>query len=585
MEILHRKTAGVCLLSKLSQLKQDAYQAGKKKDWDQAVSIYEKILELEKTNPTTINEMGDLCLKAGEPGRAISHFLKAASKYRTTGLLNNAVAIYKKILRHDETNLNAHWYLAETRASQGLTHEGETHALQFLDNSEEVSGDLKEIFLKRCRELFELYAESKDILDKLLMVFRTWDMGLEAARTQCLLACRQYDEGNQDQAKEAMSQVLERTPEMANYPEFNRWNDRVNPVNTKTNSFSDFGSVSFDQPAVPAAPGTEKPDTAQVTSGPQDSLQDRDPFGFGGLADTTAADSPVEDVIEIPDSPQAPAAAAETSFGDLQAEVDKLNGQEDADQPDEEGCFSLDADEDSGLSLDTDDEGCFSLDDQGGGGSFDDLIAQCTSSMEDSESQTASDPEAEVSLDTDPGDAPATGTPAATTGLDVDEEKVDLLAEILAEDSLGESASEENQLDTISKEIGAQIGGNQDTEDASQLYEMGLVYLEMGLFDQACESLEKATGDDQFALRAYEMWGVALSRSGQPDQAVEVLGAGLPRADEGSAEFLGLLYHMGQAHQQAGRGDKASECYLKIQEQDRNFLDVGKRLAELDCQV
>ncbi len=103
MEILHRKTAGVCLLSKLSQLKQDAYQAGKKKDWDQAVSIYEKILELEKTNPTTINEMGDLCLKAGEPGRAISHFLKAASKYRTTGLLNNAVAIYKKILRHDET--------------------------------------------------------------------------------------------------------------------------------------------------------------------------------------------------------------------------------------------------------------------------------------------------------------------------------------------------------------------------------------------------------------------------------------------------------------------------------------------------
>ena len=117
-------------MSKLGKLKKEAYQAGKKRNWPEAIAIYERILEIDKSNPTLINELGDVCLKNQESARAISHFLNAAAKYRQTGLLNNAVAIYKKILRHDAKSLNAHWYLAEIRASQGLLVEGQVHALQ-----------------------------------------------------------------------------------------------------------------------------------------------------------------------------------------------------------------------------------------------------------------------------------------------------------------------------------------------------------------------------------------------------------------------------------------------------------------------
>ena len=58
-------------MSKLSQLKQKAYQAGKDRDWDRAIAVYEKILEVEKSNPTVINELGDLCLKSGDTRKAI----------------------------------------------------------------------------------------------------------------------------------------------------------------------------------------------------------------------------------------------------------------------------------------------------------------------------------------------------------------------------------------------------------------------------------------------------------------------------------------------------------------------------------
>ena len=67
-------------MSKLSQLKQDAYQAGKKRNWDEAVALYERILEADKNNPTVINELGDLCLKAGKtPDPALGKAAKQRS--------------------------------------------------------------------------------------------------------------------------------------------------------------------------------------------------------------------------------------------------------------------------------------------------------------------------------------------------------------------------------------------------------------------------------------------------------------------------------------------------------------------------
>ena len=261
------RTRGGRLLSKLSQLKQEAYQAAKKRNWEQAVTAYERILELDKNNPTVINELGDVCLKGGDTQSAIKHFLNAAAKYRGTGLLNNAVAIYKKILRHDADNLNAHWYLAETRASQGLNVEGENHGLHFLESSGNVSGDIKEIFLKRCNQLFELYPGSDPILERLVQIFRMWKMPLEAARAACLIACRAHDAGNVDEARSSVDQVLAQTPEIRNYPEYAQWLRREPGKSGGPGAFADFGSVKLDQDK-PAAPAAANPEPAAAPRRP-----------------------------------------------------------------------------------------------------------------------------------------------------------------------------------------------------------------------------------------------------------------------------------------------------------------------------
>lgn len=214
--------------------------------------MYEEILDKDKNNPTVINELGDLCLRSGDTPQAIRHFLSAAAKYRQTGLLNNAVAIYKKILRYEAENQNAHWYLAETRAGQGLAMEGEDHALHFLQHSGKVAGDIKEIFLKRCIQLLELLPESIQVQVALVQIFNMWQMPLESARSLCLLAAMAQVAGRIDEAATRIGEALARCPEVVNYPEHGRWDIAAHPEKARTGDhFAGFGELAFEPTPVP----------------------------------------------------------------------------------------------------------------------------------------------------------------------------------------------------------------------------------------------------------------------------------------------------------------------------------------------
>lgn len=549
-------------LSKLSQLKQEAYQAGKKREWVRAVSVYEQMLELDKNNPTVINELGDLCLKAGDTSRGVKHFLGAAAKYRQTGLLNNAVAIYKKIIRYEAENQNAHWYLAESRANQGLLVEGEQHGLVFLSNSEGISGEIKEIFLKRCVKLFELYAESLPIQDNLLQVFRMWNLPQEAGRSQIQLGCLQWKNGEHDTANKLVAEALDNAPELANYPEYARWM-KLQGISAPASGAQDFDSVSLDDPFAASEP-----------TAPNETTEIAEPENF---ADSLVSPEPVVNeeppaapVIEIPTAVEEDAPPPQEpdnnsfSFGDVDFETPV--------EPAETFGLAPEIREETTAEVDIPDEGgCFNID-MGEESSFEDLIAQASEGLpakpngieEFSEPDQA--PGNEISIS---GEAEKAEEPVHT---------VNLLDELLAEDSSDNWSSPEGELKTISEEIGTQVGGASNDEDPSSLYEMGMVYLEMDLHDQAADSFQKASCHGEFAIRAYEMWGITLQRAGKIEEAIAVLTDGLDVPEEGSREYLGLLYHIARSHEQDENNQEAQRLFKLIHNQDSGFLDVGRRL-------
>lgn len=506
-------------MSKLSRLKQEAYQAAKKRDWQSAVSVYKRILELDKNNPTVVNELGDICLKMGDGTSAISHFLTAAAKYRSTGLQNNAVAIYKKILRHDGDNLNAHWYLAEIRASQGLMVEGEGHAHAFLSASENLSTEVKDIYLKRCAQLFKHYPESRDILERLRGVFNLWSQPIEEARVTCLLARVLHQSAEPDEAADLISLIRQQTPEIVNYEEYQAYQKCVDPdavfghpadVNsinlisdpdtTPTNSeyvTFNLGSQAGGRRKEASLPGTAEPTTLTVNANPQS------PGGARPATESAATSGPAE--------------------------------------PQQEPRVQID------LASNT---------------SLDEAVQEAAAAVAEPAADSAS---------------AAGGQTPVVAGAD----SVDLLAEILAEDDIDLASEAACQLDTIASEIGQQVGGGEALEASDRQYEMGMVYLEMGLFDQACECFSTAAADPEFSLRSYEMWGIALSRQENFDEAISVLARGLQIPVADPREQLGLIYHTGRAHEAAGNPEEARAWYTRAGSISPSFQDVQNRLDSL----
>jgi tetratricopeptide (TPR) repeat protein len=529
------------LSSKLRKLKQQAFEAGRKRDWNGAADAYAQLLELDKSNPSLLNEYGDVCLKAGDQAKALRQFLAAASKYRQNGLLNNAQAVYKKVLRHDAGNLNANWFLAEIRAAQGLAAEGEHYALTFLNQADEVSGEIKEIFHKRCLELFELYPESDPILDRVEQVFRLWDMALEAARAGCLRACLRHRGGDAEGASEAIAQICSRVPEIVNYAEYVRWQELLGGPAATPTAFADVNTIDLDaaEPApAPAAP--EAVEDAALPAAPgsaQDDAADRPAAAFeeflenGGELETSADGSPFVDDAPVDEPGEEPSGAPVAVDADL-ADEDELDR-------DDEGCISIDLEQET---------------------SFADLL----DSMET--------PAVDAAGPTEPDDAVE---PVAATG------QVNLLDEILAEE--GEDilrSSDTEQVSTIASEIGRNLG-NAAAADPQSQYDQGMVYLEMGLYDQAALAFRGAAADPSHAVRAREMWGIALQRDGRLEEAVAVLRDGMQGASDDDRAVLGLHYHAGRILEELGRGDEAHEHYQRVHAVDAGFADVAQRLRTL----
>ncbi len=524
---------GGSLSSKLRKLKQQAYEAGRKRDWSGAAESYAQILEMDKNNPSLLNEYGDVCMKAGETTKAVRQFLAAAAKYKQTGLLNNAQAVYKKVLRHDPKNLNANWFLAEIRSSQGLLADGVAHALTFLASAEEVSGEIKEIFLKRCLELFDLYPESDEVLERVEGIFRIWDMPLESARSGCLRACLAFQAGEAEEAQAAVDRLTEQVPELANYVEFTKW-QQVSGKTEAPAGFSDVNSIDLQSDETPS-PDPEPEVVADVAPDPVEEAP----------VEESAAPDEAEPEAESP----ADAAAAFEDFLDSGAELETtVDG------------FNLGSvdDKPAAAEVEKDDDGCISIDVGDGETSFADLVEGAAADVESAAEAANVD------------DTPA--APAARTG------SVNLLDEILAEegDDLLRSSDSE-QVSTIASEIGRNLGSQMDADPETQ-YQQGLVFLEMGLYDQAALAFSAAAGEPTLALQSREMWGIALHREGRLDDALTVLQEGLVDGDVGGRSALGLHYQAGRILEELERGDEAQQHYRKVHAVDAGFADVAERL-------
>jgi len=90
---------------------------------DAAIKQYRKVLDDSPRDTTTLNRVGDLYVRAKRLDDAMALFHRAAEHFSDEGFFVKGIAIYKKILRLDPSQLDVYEKLAHLYHKQGLSTE------------------------------------------------------------------------------------------------------------------------------------------------------------------------------------------------------------------------------------------------------------------------------------------------------------------------------------------------------------------------------------------------------------------------------------------------------------------------------
>lgn len=144
----------------------------------------------------------------------------------------------------------------------------------------------------------------------------------------------------------------------------------------------------------------------------------------------------------------------------------------------------------------------------------------------------------------------------------------------------------ENWLDTAAKFLDSlatkagkvKFGEGLDSDDAQSHYDLGLAFMEMGLYDESIKEFRIAAADEGRRFGCFVFQGICLREKGDLENAEKVLrmlvNPSLPLDDLCTAKYeLALTCHRME------RNDEYVSLLTEIDKADRNFRDVHSRLA------
>jgi tetratricopeptide (TPR) repeat protein len=526
-------------VSKITELRREATEAIRARHFEGATKLYERICGLDGSNPGYRNELGDIFVKMGNVPSAVENFEKAIELYMAVGLTNNAVAVHKKILRFDPDRLDSHWGLADIRRRQGLDTEASASFLEFLERADGIQERDRDVFLDRCALLIENMPDDLQILSKLEEIYQKWGLAEERARILICKARLAHASGESGVAEHYIARARELVARLDSIPEYA-------DLPAAAHGRHEGGATPAAAPAHAPAPAyASGPAVAQ----PAAYAPTR---GAGGAHISAPAPAPATAHAHVATHAPPPGAAdAPTASSRSVPEIagHDLNFELDLDTRDESGAAPTPS-----VQL------------------TQELVHQVGTAARQgapsSAAETASPQRAP---------APAAGTPRPEGG------GFNLLDEILADGDRGLDLNhtDQQQVHAIVRDLQGQVGSEVAPDDYKGQYDLGLVYMDMALYEQAIAAFDLAAAGDDGRLKALEMKGVCLRRMGRLDDALATYREGLRVAGLPARFYLGLLYEVGNCLEELGRFDEALDYYGRVAALDAGFLDVQKRLTRL----
>jgi len=153
-------------MSQVAKLKKQAAEFELKKQFDKALPIYVKLLDLYDQHSSEIdvalfNRVGDLMLRQGNVADAVDYYEKAVDRYAETGFFNNAIALCNKVLRQSPGRTSIYYKLGRISAQKGFNAEARANFLEYSDRMRKA-GNHDEAF-RALEEFADLSPEQYEI--------------------------------------------------------------------------------------------------------------------------------------------------------------------------------------------------------------------------------------------------------------------------------------------------------------------------------------------------------------------------------------------------------------------------------------
>ena len=175
-----------------------------------AIKEYRQIVENDEHDLTTLNMLGDLCVREGHNDEAISCFLRIAEHYSEQEFNLKAIAMYKKIERLKPRDPAIASKLAALYATQGLTADARAQYLIVADAFTRA-GKTKQTF-EILHRVADLDPHNTEVRLKLAEGYLKENLGSEAASAFLEAGTRLFDSGQYEKSLKAYTKALEIRP-------------------------------------------------------------------------------------------------------------------------------------------------------------------------------------------------------------------------------------------------------------------------------------------------------------------------------------------------------------------------------------
>ncbi len=139
--------------------------------------------------------------------------------------------------------------------------------------------------------------------------------------------------------------------------------------------------------------------------------------------------------------------------------------------------------------------------------------------------------------------------------------------------------AESTHIEGLAEEITSDV----EKDDLRSHYDLGMAYLEMGLFNEAIREFQSASRAEEFQVSSMEMIGYCFLKCNQPRLAVKQLTHALQIVKATGAGSLGIHYNLGLAFEMLGEPDAAREHFEEVYIMDMSFRDVADKMKKLSA--